>query len=657
MEVDNKFTGLDNKPFFFLSTVSKNICYTLLSVVLIILAYPPFDMSGLIFIALVPLLLVVEDTRDFNFLYLFVFTYALALGHFIFWLEGIELWIKVLYFMILSAWMLIYFLLLGIFTINIPVNRIWAGVIVAGAGTALSLISQKIINFDLFFYVTQYNQKWLLPIVRVFGAHFLTFLIFLMNYIIFQFIRVKKYLWLITYLLVILSALLVVNTVFNPPHPRGRNIRVCIVQPNQDFKAKAAVHEGQYQQDLSFYSLFNKDLFSPGRYDFIVWPEGVLECWILRVPEYRQYLLELAKFTKAYLILGAPDLDADLREYNTTFIISPQGDIERYDKENLAPLTEIRLTPGIKNPDIKTEYGKIDLSICWEALSLPKRTTARINFLLTDDLSLKKTYPVILHTRLAVFQALEKNAAVVVACNVGPSMMIGPNGRVLSQAPLFRPFILKGNIKLPVKSSFSLIFLFRLSCCLLLGLTVLYCGKRSSPSYKYFSPGYFVFGLFIAVILCLSSFYKMQQLDRQCLPQPEIINYKFRPVVTNREFPDKQKECLRQLMEYYGIYLGKYFTPEQAANLDINEMVMNVGFRLVEVPGYRIEKMNVPVMFKMNDEWMMVVNCRNGKIKIIKEDHRSITMNIRAFKKLLNPKPGVLSLQQVVPIKRPFREL
>ena len=76
-----------------------------------------------------------------------------------------------------------------------------------------------------------------------------------------------------------------------------------------------------------------------------------------------------AKSAGMYVIFTAHEEDSEGYRYNTSYLISPRGDISgKYRKVFLTGMGELKggLTPGKEFPVFDTEFGKIGLMTCWD---------------------------------------------------------------------------------------------------------------------------------------------------------------------------------------------------------------------------------------------------------------------------------------------------
>ncbi|MCK4258998.1 MAG: hypothetical protein KAX49_08475 [Halanaerobiales bacterium] len=626
----------------------KNFYLILLSALLFTLSLPPFDLSLLIYVAFVPFLYTVYKWRQYNDILIHSTIIVILNLFFILNIEDLSVLTKICFLLMLLGWVFLFELIVSKILINLNIDKWFSAFVFASSWTIIDIISQKVINFSWFLFLTQYNQQLVLHVGKVFSVHFITFLIVLTNYIIFNFFVSNKKTKLIYWIIIFVILFACVNCYYIAKNDDQRYHNIVIVQPNKTLQEKHLVTKDQYYQDLQFYSLFDPQLFKNKEIDFIVWPETVINRWIFRIPEYKDHLLKLSKETNAYLIIGAPDLDFNLKEYNSVFIVTPEGKIHRYSKNNTVPLMEKSFTPGENKLLLSTKYGPIEFLVCWESLSIQKNTSSQITFILSSDLVFGNSHAVLMHSRLGIFTAIEKDASVVLANYSGKSALINFNGEIQAEAPMLRPYILEG--KLPVKDKKD--FRFRLMNLIyliffLVGLNEVFNGKKKIV-WKYQCRVWMVLLLLILVpIIIKSNLYIMDKKNRNYLPQLEIINTKFEEKIIRFETSDTLKECLKNLMKYYGIYITKYFNVDELEKYTVNQIVAEIGFQLVETNKYDLDNLFFPVIASYKGDWCVIYRYEN-RFRVFFTKEKFVELDIDEFS------DDIKKIYILKPLKMPF---
>ena len=193
--------------------------------------------------------------------------------------------------------------------------------------------------------------------------------------------------------------------------------------------------------------------------EIIIWPETAIFTYILRDPVYFPKLRELVKELAAWFIIGAPHYEGN-RIFNSMVSLDPQtGPYSRYDKEHLVPFGEYLPFKAILLPLLKPtgyfegdfEFGsysgplsaagyKIAPAICFESTfpGLMKKRARDADFILTitNDGWFGDSAAPYQHLENGIFRAIENRKYFVQVGNTGISAVIDPYGRVLKRTKL-----------------------------------------------------------------------------------------------------------------------------------------------------------------------------------------------------------------------------
>ncbi len=85
-------------------------------------------------------------------------------------------------------------------------------------------------------------------------------------------------------------------------------------------------------------------------------------------------------------------------------------------------------------------------------------------------------------------------------------------------------------------------------------------------------------------------------------------------------------------MQWYGIYLEKYFTQDEVQNLKIAEILKEIGFEMDVVSGDKIDQLTIPVLTKLNGDWAVIRKLNKNKVKIEAFGQNSRMANIKDIK-------------------------
>lgn len=252
----------------------------------------------------------------------------------------------------------------------------------------------------------------------------------------------------------------------NWTHPIGEPIRVALIQGNisQDQKWRPEYRETTLQRYKSM-TMQHWDS------DVIVWPETSIPAYLDEVKEF--FILPLddeAKRHNTDLIVSVPAHGSSKGEkYNAVITLGKNGGV--YRKTHLLPFGEylpwqplsgfllnalkIRLgnfTPGKTNQPLMTAGGyPFITSICYEdvfsersRVGLPEGAYL-VN--VTNDGWFGNSIEPYQHMQLARMRAIETGRFLLRVTNTGLTGIVAPDGKIKSQAPLFKAVALTGEIR------------------------------------------------------------------------------------------------------------------------------------------------------------------------------------------------------------------
>lgn len=242
-------------------------------------------------------------------------------------------------------------------------------------------------------------------------------------------------------------------------------VKIAVVQGNIDQYKK---WDSTYEEEIvrSYSTLTSKaETQHPA---LIVWPETAVPGWIPNDAHYTQWIQEIAKESRAHLLVGAVTHQEDNRDYNAAFLFSPNGEIlGEYLKRHLVPFGEYIPLRRFLSPfiNVVNEVGSISegpgatlltlpgatlgVSICFEGL-FPRliagfaQNGAQILVNITNDGWYRRTAAPEQHFAASVLRAVENRRWVVRAANTGYSGFISPRGEIVAKTNLMEPAVLIG---------------------------------------------------------------------------------------------------------------------------------------------------------------------------------------------------------------------
>ncbi|MFH1562032.1 MAG: apolipoprotein N-acyltransferase [Nitrospirota bacterium] len=461
--------------------------------ILLVLAFPPFNLSGLAFIGLVPLLVVLklEEKLLKNFIFSFI-TGIIFLGGLLYWIAGIKLY-QVPPWMLIIGWMLIattfgcYFGVFGLIIkfLDVKMGIVKKIIIVPIFWVALEFI-RSIFPLGGFPWgilgYSQYQNLMLIQIADITGVFGISFLILLVNSCItvtlFQIFQ-KPAKWSLTQspmkrqsfpcyfripfalhlcLLTLVGCYIYGFMVMREKLPLP-DLKIAIIQSNIDTKESWdwAITQEQILQGLIHLTQTTKSQ----QPSLTIWTETAVRDSPLLFDSLRDKLSSLAKDMRTNLLIGAPHIEfknTKTQYYNSAFLFSDAGEIiGRYDKIHLVPIAE-RLPledifPIVRNLFPQAGYylpGKeltvfqspvrFNVLICFEGIfgDLTRRfvqtgshgSGAQFIVNISNDAWFKTTASYYQHFSMDIFRAIENKTYFLRAGNTGISAVITPYGNI-----------------------------------------------------------------------------------------------------------------------------------------------------------------------------------------------------------------------------------
>ena len=242
-------------------------------------------------------------------------------------------------------------------------------------------------------------------------------------------------------------------------------LRVAFIQPSIPQEIKWAPE----MRDSTFLILRNLSLEQKSESpQLIVWPEAATPAHLRIELKYQQFVSDVARQLDAYLITGSPEYRYDslaqkYRSYNSAFSFSPGGRfLQGYDKIHLVPISErfpyedvftflqeidvggSHFVPGENFTvfEMEREQERFGVLICFESIfpELSRRFVAEgATFLVnvTNDAWFERTTAAYQHSSFLVLRAIEQGRDIVRSANTGVSAFYDRLGRRRGATKLF----------------------------------------------------------------------------------------------------------------------------------------------------------------------------------------------------------------------------
>ncbi len=467
---------------FYERVASLQAFWALVSGVLLALSFPKSGLSGLAYIAFLPLFFSLDRNRN----KIPVFFSGMVTGFFynlltIYWITltmenygGVPKSLSLCVLLIFSLYLSLF---VGVFAYG--VGRFLQSATLFLWGTPFLWVALEYARAHLLtgfpWELLGYSQYLNLPVIQISdltGVYGVSFLIILVNCGLFLALTgfgsgngVRRQLVPLACVILCLVGTLLYGA------NRLREIRSGTIRS----KIRVSVVQGNIQQDrkwdpkyrsriLSIYARLSQKagLNHP---DLIIWPEAAVPFYFMMDRPDQARLLTLIDDLGVDLLFGGPDVrlkNGKEDYFNSAFLVSPAGRLRgRYDKIHLVPFGEYvplrralffvhpiidqigDMKPGDGISLMRTDKGSCGTPICFEIVfpDLVRRFVrdgADFIATLTNDDWFGRSSAPYQHFSMAVFRAVENRVPVVRAANSGISGVIAPDGRVVKRTGIFQ---------------------------------------------------------------------------------------------------------------------------------------------------------------------------------------------------------------------------
>ncbi len=446
-----------------------------LSGLMLTASFPPFSTDYLAWICLLPLLKAIENKSPgeaFRLGYVAGIAHILTLMYWIVFVlqqyGDLPLAVGILALLGISFYLSLYtgfFCLLATRLMGLPLS----GLFLASAWVALEYArGHLIVGFPwcLLGY-TQYTRHSIIQIADIFGVYGVSFLVVLVNAVIFRLLfsssRYGKIDSLLNGTIAFSAVFLAFGYGFSVKNQHGGEpspVRTAVIQANIDQSVKW--DEAHRSRTIEIYMEMSESSlkYEP---DLVVWPETSVPFYFQDHGDFAERLSMFTAENRISLIFGSPAYEygrKGLQYYNRAYLMPADNRLSFYDKVYLVPFGEYvpfkrilffvnRLvpaagdfTPGGEISPLRAGSLAAGAMICFEVI-FPSQ--ARIQALegsdffvnLTNDAWFGKTSAPHQHLAMAVFRSVENRKAMVRAANTGISACIDRSGRIKENTDLF----------------------------------------------------------------------------------------------------------------------------------------------------------------------------------------------------------------------------
>jgi len=243
----------------------------------------------------------------------------------------------------------------------------------------------------------------------------------------------------------------------------------------------------------------------------VIWPETAAPFFFQHNPGQDNPLdtivKEIARKNSIFLLFGAPAAEKrpeGERLFNRAYLLNPQGEVAgRYDKAHLVPFGEYvplqqllffisKMVPmigdfaeGPVGAVVRLPEGPVGVLVCYESIfgylsRAQVQNGARLLVNITNDAWFGDTSAPYQHMSMAVLRAVENRVALARAANTGISAFINGDGRLLWTSPLNQEAAQTQELPLLPGGSFYTSYgdVFAWACLALAALTLLFARRR-----------------------------------------------------------------------------------------------------------------------------------------------------------------------------------
>jgi len=456
--------------------------------VMIALSFPNSGLSFLAWVALIPLLIALEESTPGMAFRIGMTCGVTAYAFILYWLNivftryGHLPWaVSITVYLLLIFWLAMFYGLSTCIARQGELIGIKAAFTLPVAWVAFDFIRSFLFS-GFSWAMLGHSQFRTLPLIQIAdlaGVYGITLLIVLANIVLYRALRAVSGAGIpypvksaVVLLIMIIGTLYYgfssLNVIDSPP---SAPLRVALIQGNipQDVKWSPAFR----QETLDTYERLTREA-SKGGVDLIVWPESAVPFFFQDEPLQAERIRALAREMNACLLFGSPA--HELRNgkstfLNSAFMISPLGEtLGRADKLHLVPFGEYvplgniltfinkivvgigEFAPGERAVVLDTGKTRLGIQVCYEVIfpELARQYVlagARVLVAITNDAWFGRSSAPYQHLAISTFRAIETRTPLVRAANTGITAIIDQNGHIRTMTGLFVEAYRTGDIQ------------------------------------------------------------------------------------------------------------------------------------------------------------------------------------------------------------------
>ncbi len=448
-----------------------NLIFIIASALIYSFAFPKFEFSQGIFFFLIPLLFIIdkkEGKRVFLTFFLFSFISNLII---IYWIPdvmvkygGTNTFLGIFALIALSSFLSVFTGLAGILIKKSLKSRLVL-LLIPAIWISKDLILEYIFNGFPWCYAgySQFKNLYFIQISEFGGIYLITFIIILLNVLLYFYLIRKEKKYIISVLLIFIAVyssgyFLISLHIKNTNHIKTS--KAGIIQPNakNDVFSDRTINKFKKSKSEKLNELFNTSKYlSENGAEFVIWPEYTVSIYPL---QNKRYFEEFINFSHNYvpLLTGFTDYRGRDEIYNSAILFNKKS-FEKYDKVHLVPFGEYILfkdllffiekitdqigefTPGKNIKNLLLNKHLISTPICYEIIfpKLVRDFIAKDGELLitiSNDSWYGTTAAPYQLLAMAIFRSIENRRYNLRVTSSGISAQISPIGKIIKKIGL-----------------------------------------------------------------------------------------------------------------------------------------------------------------------------------------------------------------------------
>ncbi len=415
---------------------------------------------------MIPLLYLTDSDKKYSSFFIFFnfsfFSHLIIL----YWIPGVMVYyggmnvvLGILGLFILSIYISLFYGFSGIIIKQSLKSDLQSIILIPAVWISKDLILEKLFGGFPWQFTgySQFNNTFFIQISSIGGVHLISFLVILLNVLLFLFLKKRKKKFIISFLILIFSIYLTGFFVYRQDYKTEKILpenSAGIIQPNtgQNFSSHKKWRRVKLEE------LFNESkILRESGSEFVIWPEYSIGLSPLRNKYTLNKFLEFVH-ENIPIFAGFTDYKNSEEMYNSIMLFKNKA-VEKYDKTQLVPFGEYipfkkvfsfiekitneisDFTPGKSIHNLTLKDKKISTPICYEII-YPEIVRNFIDkggeliILISNDSWYGTTSAPYQLLSMSVLRAIENRRFILRSTSNGISAVIDPRGNIKRKIPL-----------------------------------------------------------------------------------------------------------------------------------------------------------------------------------------------------------------------------